>query len=146
MRKNLGCKKSPADEEVFGIICGRKRGEHANHIQISRQQRGAVRVSGDVGVCPRSRSVCRRRAQPQKPCKKVVSRGLSPCVPDRITSTVSQGSDPLDPPIIIITIPMQEQKFLRMIQNIIQLLYGSGLEDIYDKEMLFGICIGSLWV
>ena len=31
-------------------------------------------------------------------------------------------------------------------QNIIQLLYGSGLEDIYDKEMFFGICIGSLWV
>ena len=21
-RKNLGCKKSPADEEVFGIMCG----------------------------------------------------------------------------------------------------------------------------
>lgn len=41
---------------------------------------------------------------------------------------------------------MQEKKLLRMIQNIIQLLYGSGLEDIYDKEMLFGICIGSLWV
>ena len=39
-----------------------------------------------------------------------------------------------------------EQKFLRMIQNIIQLLYGSGLEDIYDKEMFFGICIGSLRV
>ena len=48
--------------------------------------------------------------------------------------------------IIIITIPMQEKKLLQMIQNIIQLLYGSGLEDIYDKEMLFGICIGSLWV
>lgn len=48
--------------------------------------------------------------------------------------------------IIIITIPMQEKKLLQMIQNIIQLLYGSGLEDIYDKEMFFGICIGSLWV
>lgn len=36
--------------------------------------------------------------------------------------------------IIIITIPMQEKKLLQMIQNIIQLLYGSGLEDIYDKE------------
>ena len=92
MRKNLGCKKSPADEKVFGIICGKGLGEHANHIQINRQQRGAD------GACPRPRSrprsVCRRRAQPQRPCKKVVSRGLSPCVPDRITSTVSQGSTP----------------------------------------------------
>ena len=26
------------------------------------------------------------------------------------------------------------------------LLYGSGLEDVYDKEMFFGICIGSFWV
>ena len=61
-------------------MCGRKRGEHANHIQISRQQSGAVRVRGAAGDCPRPRSVCRRRSQPQRPCKKVVSRGLSPCV------------------------------------------------------------------
>lgn len=26
------------------------------------------------------------------------------------------------------------------------LLYGSSLEDVYDKEMFFGICIGSFWV
>ncbi len=41
---------------------------------------------------------------------------------------------------------MQEKKLRRMIQNIIQLMYGSGLEDIDDKEMLFGIYIGSLRV
>ena len=55
------------------------------------------------------------------------------------------GSDPRIL-IIIITIPMQEKKLLQIIQNIIQLLYGSSLEDIYDKEMFFGICIGSFWV
>ena len=44
----------------------------ANPIQISRQQRVAT------GACPRPRSVCRLCAQPQKPCKKVVLRGLSP--------------------------------------------------------------------
>ena len=43
-------------------------------------------------------------------------------------------------------ISMQELKTLRIIQNFIQLLYGSGLEGIYDKEMFFSICIGSLWV
>jgi len=41
---------------------------------------------------------------------------------------------------------MQEQKLLQMFQNIIQLLYGSSLEDVYDKEMFFGICIGSFWM
>ena len=48
--------------------------------------------------------------------------------------------------IIIVTIPIQEKKLLRIIQNFIQLLYGSGLEDIYDKEVFFGICIGFLWM
>ena len=61
---------------------------------------------GAAGACPRPRSRprsdCRRRAQPQRPCKTCVSRGLSPCVPDRITSTVSQGSDPRGPLIPVL--------------------------------------------
>ena len=52
------------------------------------------------GLSPSAFGLPPPRATAKALKKKVVSRGLSPCVPDRITSTVSQGSDPRGPCVI----------------------------------------------